>query len=49
MALLVTILLMMINFASVTSKESPATNKFCAMDMWMLSTYVHDFATWIEW
>ena len=37
MALLVTILLMMINFATEVSNESPSKNDFNAMDLWMLS------------
>ncbi len=37
MALLVTILLMMINFATEISNESPVTDAFSALDLWMLS------------
>ncbi len=43
MALLVTILLMMINFSSNISSNSPSTNEFTAMDLWMLSNVLGYF------
>ena len=36
MALLVTILLMMINFSIETGRRIPSRSHFNAMDMWML-------------
>ncbi len=36
MALLVTILLMMINFTTNVSKDSPTTNEFSSLDLWLL-------------
>ena len=38
MTLLVTTLLMMINFASDINNRSPTVNTITAMDVWMLGT-----------
>ena len=48
MAPLVTVLLMLINFAGKVSAESPYRDGFSALDLWMLGTKWSLYNTYIK-